>query len=283
MIATRDPPWATTGEVGYLTLVAHYDSKIDPKGFIGAIDSAAPCAMLMHVARSLEPALAKKWSSMGDGGVKMEGYGGDLEEHKGIQIIFLDGEEAFLEWTDDDSIYGAKSLAADMEATMYPALSTYHNAISAISLFLLLDLLGSPRPTVPSYYKTTHWAYRNLKSLADRLQSASKSESTDISTWFPDYDKDDDYWLGGHVGDDHQPFMARGVDVLHIIPSPFPPDIWHTINDDGDHLDIPTCKDWAVLVTAFAAEWMDLDGYFDTGAKHARDVNHRTTTSKSEL
>ena len=33
-IATRDPPWAQIGDVERLTLVAHYDSKIEPKGFI---------------------------------------------------------------------------------------------------------------------------------------------------------------------------------------------------------------------------------------------------------
>ena len=30
-----------------LVVSAHYDSKINPEGFIGAIDSAAPCAMLL--------------------------------------------------------------------------------------------------------------------------------------------------------------------------------------------------------------------------------------------
>ena len=284
MIVTKDPPWTSPGEVGYLTLVAHYDSRIKPVGFIGAIDSAAPCAMLMHAARSLDKALTKKWASMGGMGTKTEEYDSGLEEHKGLQIMFLDGEEAFVDWTEEDSIYGAKSLAAEMEATIHPALSTYHNAISAISLFLLLDLLGSPNPSVPSYYKITHWAYRKMTTLADRLQSLSKSESKDILSWFPEYDKGDDQWIGGYIGDDHTPFMARGVEILHVIPSPFPMGIWHTSNDDGEHLDIPTCKDWAVLVTAFAAEWMDLEGFFETNFKQVKEVHRkRTTTSKTEL
>ncbi len=59
--------------------------------------------------------------------------------------------------------------------------------------------------------------------------------------------------------DDHIPFMARGVPVLHIIPSRFP-DVWHTMQDDGEHLDRLTVADWAKIVTAFAAEWMELDG-----------------------
>ena len=34
-----------------------------------------------------------------------------------LQFIFFDGEEAFERWTDDDSIYGARHLAAKMQAT----------------------------------------------------------------------------------------------------------------------------------------------------------------------
>ncbi len=102
LIATRDPPWTQPGEVGRLALVAHYDSKVSPHGFIGATDSAAPCAMLLHAARSLDQALSKKWDAM-----ENEGSAG-LEEEKGVQIILLDGEEAFRSWTDTDSLYGSR-------------------------------------------------------------------------------------------------------------------------------------------------------------------------------
>lgn len=97
LIFHRDPPGAQPGDVARLTLVAHFDSLITPEGFVGAIDSAAPCAMLMHVARSIDAALTRKWE--GDDGV---------EERQGVQILFLDGEEAFLKWTDEDSLYGAR-------------------------------------------------------------------------------------------------------------------------------------------------------------------------------
>ena len=262
MIATRDPPWSNPGEIGYLTLVAHYDSLMNPEGFIGAIDSAAPCAMLMHTARSLEDALTKKWAGMVDAG----DY--EFEEKTGLQIMFLDGEEAFGAWSDTDSIYGAKSIAAEMESTYHPALSTYHNALSTIRLFVLLDLLGSRDPKVPSYYKVTHWAYNKMADLEKRLRDHSLFGSSG-STWFYDLDKSNDRWMGGMIGDDHVPFMARGVDVLHLIPSPFPP-VWHKMADDGEHLDIDTTEDWAVLVTAFAAEWMDLGDYMGVKSDQKR-------------
>lgn len=203
-------------------------------------------------------------------------------------------------------LYGAKALAAEMEATYHPALSTYHNAISSIHLFLLLDLLGSGSPSIPSYFKTTHWAYKNMAKLEDRLrqhslfasspnQPTKKNPSrTDLANprlqheepqWLNDIDKSNDRWMGGLIGDDHLPFMARGVDVLHIIPSPFPI-VWHKIIDDGEHLDMDAVEDWAVLVTAFAAEWMDLEGHMDSKSKTKRapDDNHNgKIISKTEL
>jgi glutaminyl-peptide cyclotransferase len=100
VIATRDPPGTSEGDVSRLALVAHYDSKLTPKDFIGATDSAAPCAMLLHAARTLDAALTKKWASGADDDFDVE--------HKGVQILLLDGEEAFHSWTDSDSLYGAR-------------------------------------------------------------------------------------------------------------------------------------------------------------------------------
>ena len=287
LIVSRDPPWTSPGDVSRLTLVAHYDSKLTPTDFIGATDSAAPCAMLMHAARSIDSALTEKWSAMQAEDMGSQGFLG-IEEQKGIQILFLDGEEAFVSWTHDDSLYGAKSLAAEMESTPHPATSTYHNALSSISLFVLLDLLGSAEPKVPSYFKTTHWAYQRMAALEKRFRELSIFTST-RSGWFPDVDKTEDRWIGGMVQDDHVPFMARGVDVLHVIPLPFP-QVWHHMDDDGEHLDLNTVADWAILITAFAAEWMDLDEFLEADkAAHGNDAAssghlHRArVTDRSEL
>lgn len=107
LIFRRDPPWAAEGDVNRLTLVAHFDTLREPEGFVGAIDSAAPCAALMHVARSVDGALTKKWKAMEESG---EG-GTGLEEEKGVQILLLDGEEAFVSWTHNDSLYGSRCVA----------------------------------------------------------------------------------------------------------------------------------------------------------------------------
>ncbi|KAK4545516.1 hypothetical protein LTR36_002866 [Oleoguttula mirabilis] len=274
LIATRDPPWVTgEGDVGRLALVAHYDSKLTPDGFIGATDSAAPCAMLLHVARTIDGALTRKWEAMEAEGLGSGGFDG-IEEHKGVQILLLDGEEAFQAWTHTDSLYGARALAEEWEGLANPAMSTYQTPLASIDLFVLLDLLGSASPTVPSYFKTTHWAYQRMAGAEQRLRSHSKLRTSPGHAFLTEASKQDtDRWVGGYIEDDHVPFMARGVEVLHIIPSPFP-HVWHTINDDGEHLDIPTVQDWAAITTAFAAEWMDLEGHFevvDVGGKGEKE------------
>lgn len=104
IIFKREPPWTKVGQANLLTLVAHFDSKLTPTGFIGATDSAVPCAVLMHVARTIDKYLTQMHDEM----VELGELGGSPEMDMGIQIILLDGEEAFLSWTATDSLYGAR-------------------------------------------------------------------------------------------------------------------------------------------------------------------------------
>ncbi|CAF3996446.1 unnamed protein product, partial [Rotaria sp. Silwood1] len=74
-----------------LVLACHYDSK-KLSNFVGATDSAVPCAVLLDLAISLKKQL------------------NDLKKNKGnptLQLLFFDGEEAFIDWTSTDSLYGS--------------------------------------------------------------------------------------------------------------------------------------------------------------------------------
>ena len=278
LIATRDPPWTQSGNVGRLTLVAHYDSKYQPEGFIGATDSAAPCAMLMHAIRSIDSALTNKWNSMQEQG----STDSDFDEQKGIQVLFLDGEESFLSWTATDSIYGARSLAEEWEQTMHHATSIYKNYLDSIELFVLLDLLGSSEDLpIPSWQHSSHWSYVKMAEAEQRLRKLDLFRSKS-RTWLPDRGKKEtDKFQSYVMQDDHLPFIARGVHVLHLIPARFP-SVWHTMRDDGEHLDIPTVEDWALLTAVFAAEYMELEGFFDKSPV-AQKMRRHDVTSKDEL
>lgn len=270
LIFRRDPPWAGVGDVARLTLAAHYDSLYRPEGFIGATDSAVPCALLMHVARSVDEALTRKWEAM-----EAAGDTDGLDEEKGVQILLLDGEEAWVQWTGTDSTYGSRALAQTWDDEAHPAMSVYKRPIDSISLFVLLDLLGASDPHVPSYFPTTHWAYQNLARIETRMRQLSLLESMPRGHFLPEADKDARHFRPGFVQDDHVPFMDRGVSVLHIIPTPFPW-VWHRMEDDGEHLDGPTVQDWARLMSAFVAEWMDLEGFVPSKADAVFDRSEKT-------
>ena len=89
-----------------MIIACHYDTKILDEGvFVGATDSAVPCAMMLNLANILNDELkAQKF----------------LNPDLTLQFIFFDGEEAFVKWTDQDSIYGARNLAAKWASTSYP-------------------------------------------------------------------------------------------------------------------------------------------------------------------
>ena len=167
-----------------------------------------------------------------------------------------------------------RALAEEWETQTHHALSTYKTALNSISLFLLLDLLGAPKPNIPSYFQTTHWTYRALSKIESRFRSLNLFQSKVDHHFLPDGDRDVSSQFFG-IQDDHLPFLERGVEVLHIIPTPFPT-VWHKMEDDGEHLDMPTVEDWAQMVTAFAGEWMDLEGHFPTSDKEKRDSSSKT-------
>lgn len=84
----------------FLVLACHYDSKYFPnQTFLGASDSAVPCAMLIDLAVYMAPYLNQIRDN----------------DELSLQLLFLDGEEAFLEWSSTDSIYGARHLAERWE------------------------------------------------------------------------------------------------------------------------------------------------------------------------
>ncbi|ORY86186.1 hypothetical protein BCR37DRAFT_390986 [Protomyces lactucae-debilis] len=267
LIATLDPPGSTPENVGHLVLAAHYDSKRLPAGFIGAIDSAAPCAMLLYIAQMLSENAPNFWESHTYDGSKVvsdwERTAGRDAHQKGVQLIFFDGEEAVHDWTDTDSIYGARHLAKEWETEhLRPQpTSSRHTKLQTIDLFVLLDLLGAKDTTIPSYFPTTHWAIKHLARIEHELRS-SQSQSQFPGAFAkqsadPIFDaRRQMFGAAGTIGDDHMPFWKKGVEILHIIPVPFP-HVWHTMEDNGDNLDQDSVRDLATIFSIFTAEWME--------------------------
>ncbi|XP_028597925.2 glutaminyl-peptide cyclotransferase-like protein [Podarcis muralis] len=232
VVATLDPEatWR-------LVFACHYDSKYFPhdkrgRAFLGATDSAVPCAILMELVTALDEELKKSKER----GSKVT-----------LQLLFFDGEEAFREWTDQDSLYGARHLADRMaKAPHRPGLSQ----LQAISLFVLLDLLGARQPTIQNHFRNTALWFERLVGLEKRLHRLGLLESHAKEQL---YFQQRSYY--DPIEDDHAPFLRRGVPVLHLITTPFPA-VWHTFEDTEENLHPPTVLNLCKILAAFLAEYL---------------------------
>ena len=180
----------------------------------------------------------------------------ELEDSEvSLQLVFFDGEEAFHQWTSTDSVYGSRNLAEVWDVT---PLSDTHplsrrrgtpNVLDTIDVLVLLDLLGAKSPQITNHYQNTGWMFRELEDIDAYLRKHKLVEGDD--RWFNALGR------GGHIDDDHRPFLQRGVPILHLIPVPFP-DVWHKMSDNVDALDLATCRRWISLMRVFTARYLGL-------------------------
>ncbi|XP_067412631.1 glutaminyl-peptide cyclotransferase-like protein [Emydura macquarii macquarii] len=232
VVATLDPAAGRR-----LVLACHYDSKYFPRDrrgrtFLGATDSAVPCAILLELVTALDRELLKAK---------------ELSSEVTLQLLFLDGEEAFGEWSETDSLYGARHLAEHMaKAQHQPGTSQ----IQAMSLFVLLDLLGARQPTIQNHFPLTASWFDRLIGIEKRLHKLGLLQSHPREQLY--FQREPAY---GPVEDDHVPFLRKGVPVLHLIATPFPW-VWHTMEDTEENLHPPTVENLCKILAAFLAEYL---------------------------
>ncbi|PNF26931.1 Glutaminyl-peptide cyclotransferase [Cryptotermes secundus] len=225
----------------YLVLACHYDSKYyRENNFVGATDSAVPCAMMINLARVLAEPLKRTLA----------------QNDVSLKFVFFDGEEAFQQWGPTDSIYGARHLAAKWEQSAYPKDNADGtNQLHRIDILVLLDLLGAPDPVFYSYFKETENWYRRM--MAAERSLARLGQLVQYSVGKPDQYYFQQMSRRGGIEDDHIPFMIRGVPILHLIPVPFP-SAWHTEDDNRNAVDIATVENLNKILRLFVAEYLHL-------------------------
>lgn len=176
-----------TGQ-GIILLLTHYDTLRTVPNFLGAVDGGSSSGLMLEMARVL--------------------CGEKKKQPNSVWIAFLDGEEAQVHWTEDDSVYGARELAASM------ALSGDLKRVKAV---ILADMVGPKNLTIlrESQFSTpwlTELVWTEAKSLG--------YEKIFLDQRYP-------------VDDDHRPFKERGVPVVDIIDLRDYP-YWHTPQDTMD-------------------------------------------------
>jgi hypothetical protein len=174
---------------GIIVLATHYDTKLMPN-FVGADDAGSSTGVMLELARLLCP--------------KRGAYQ--------VWITFFDGEEAMKEWSDSDSRYGSRQMAAKMGMS---------GDIPKIKAFLLADIVGTRTPRFKRESDST-------KSLVDLVWGTAKKLG------YGDVFLDESL----EVSDDHDPFLKRKVPCVDIIDLENYPGgnlyYWHTPEDTLD-------------------------------------------------
>jgi len=217
-----------------MVIACHYDSKIEPKGFLAATDSAVPCAMMLNLAKTMKQELRNQKSNNPD---------------LTLQFLFFDGEEAFVRWTSTDSIYGARALASKWEKESYRSGGVSGNHLDRIDIFVLLDLLGAGNMEFRKLETSTGDWYDNMVRIEQSLKRRGLVQGSTI------FNKD---FFPAGIEDDHIPFKRRDVPILHLIAYPFPKQ-WHKIGDNRSSLNFARIAKFNKILRVFVAEYLHMN------------------------
>ena len=211
VVATLNP-----GAPRRLVLAAHYDSKIlaaagEVERFVGAHDSAVPCALLLDVADALGEAIKHVTTTSTAAAQEFKNGGSDnavagsSRSDTTLELVFFDGEEAFVRWEGTDNTYGARHLAARWQD---------EGRLKGIDVLVLLDLIGAPDPRIVSSFQETYPQHRLMVRAESRLKQLGqlKGRSDGQPYFTPRMPQRPPL-----VSDDHVPFLQRGVPILHVM------------------------------------------------------------------
>jgi hypothetical protein len=165
-----------------LAITGHYDTKLFREfRFLGASDGASSGAFLIEFARVLKA----------------------RRNRMTIELVFLDGEEAVIDWRGNDHTYGSRH---------YVEQARRDGSLKALKAMVLVDMIGDRDLGMRKDSNSTKW-------LADIIWGQAAKM------------KYDNYFLPAMttVEDDHLPFLAAGVPSVDIIDLDY--DAWHTQRD----------------------------------------------------
>jgi glutaminyl-peptide cyclotransferase len=181
---------------GVIVLASHYETNYPLRNinFVGANDGAATTGLLMAIADRLRPQVA--------GGKQLDGYS--------VWLVFFDGEEAFQSWSQSDSTYGSRHLAAKWDRD---------GTLKKIKAFLLTDMIGDKELDIQRETNSTAWLVDLVRRSAHKFGYDKHFFQTEEA-----------------VEDDHLPFVKRGVPCIDIIDLDYGPNnsYHHTVQDTMD-------------------------------------------------
>jgi len=174
-----------------VAITGHFDTKLMPFiEFVGANDGGSSTGLLLELAH----VLAKK------------------PHQDDIYLVWFDGEEAFVEWTETDSVYGSRHLAERWAKD---------GTLLKLKALINVDMTGDRELELI-----------NEVNSAEGLRALVRETAAALG-----YGKQ----FGGPaqpIADDHLPFVRRGVNAIDLIDFDYGPghSYWHTGQDTLDKL-----------------------------------------------
>jgi Zn-dependent M28 family amino/carboxypeptidase len=172
---------------GVILLGTHYDTLLK-ENFVGADDGGSSTAVMLELARLLCPQHGKY----------------------SVWIAFFDGEEAMKSWSDTDSRYGSRQMAARLSTS---------GDIKKIRAFLLADIVGGRKALFHRESSSTSALVDLVWSTAAKLGYAAIFQNDMTS-----------------AEDDHDSFLKRGVPSVDVIGDFTNNGYWHTPQDSLDKI-----------------------------------------------
>jgi Zn-dependent M28 family amino/carboxypeptidase len=198
-VASTDQAWddqTPVGKVRMVNLIAtipgkrtdriifagHYETKLFREfRFVGANDGGSSAAFLIELARVLKA----------------------RNNLFTVELLFLDGEEAFFEWAGNDHTYGSRH---------YVESARRDGSLAGLKALVLIDMIADRNLRIKRDGNSTPW-------LTDLIWDAAQRQKLDAF-----FVQDTTM-----IEDDHLPFLAAGVPSVDVIDLEY--EVWHTSKD----------------------------------------------------
>ena len=177
---------------GVILLGTHYDTLLSVPNFVGADDGGSSTALMLELARQLCPKRGKY----------------------AVWIAFFDGEEAMKQWSDTDSRYGSRQMAAKLAMS---------GDLKRVKAFLLADIVGGRNAQFMRETSSTPDLVNVFWNTAHKLGYTAlfRDGTTEAQ-------------------DDHDAFLDRRVPSLDVIGDFTNNGYWHTPEDNLDKISAKT-------------------------------------------
>jgi glutaminyl-peptide cyclotransferase len=165
-----------------LIIAGHYDTKrFTEFRFVGANDGGSSAAFLLEMARVLK----------------------GRQNPFTIELLFLDGEEAVVEWEGTDRVYGSRH---------YVEAARRGGSLTSIKALVLVDMIADRDLELKRDLNSSPWLTQIIWSAA-RERGLGRFFVNDATA----------------IEDDHLPFVEAGVPAVDLIDLDYP--AWHTADD----------------------------------------------------